>query len=100
MPKFPRLKELLGRGRLPKFDRSLSTTSKRDELMKLYSAYGIHAVDRDEYFCSINPTNLCSLYGEHGELLLIEDTHLSVKGAELFGRALLARDPVLKTLVR
>jgi peptidoglycan/LPS O-acetylase OafA/YrhL len=97
MPNFPYFKEKLAKGERPIFDHAMAERSKTPEVLRLLNERGVDIVDRERIFCAINQ---CGFSGADGSLLLLGDgQHLSKAGALLFGRALLATDPLFKRLV-
>jgi hypothetical protein len=96
MPNFPYFKERLTYGEQPNFDHKLSQLSKKPEFLQRLRDRGVYIVDREKIFCALNG---CSYLAADGGLLLSGKAHLSKQGALLFGRELLARDPLFKQLL-
>jgi hypothetical protein len=91
MPTFYEFSAHLQRGRPPRADFKLSDLSQRDEINRILNDSAIHIVDSRRIFCSLND---CGYASGQGCVLLADDSHLSLWGAQLFGRALLDTDPL------
>jgi peptidoglycan/LPS O-acetylase OafA/YrhL len=89
MPTFYRLDAQVEHGRIAEVDFRIAEMSQRDEIGRLLGASGVHIIDTKRIFCSIND---CRYVSKDGCVLLTDDSHLSVWGARLFGRALLNSD--------
>jgi len=89
MPTFYQFAAHLERGQPARIDSMISDLAQREEIMRILDDAGIHIIDTKGIFCSLNN---CDYVSKEGCVLLAEDTHLSVWGAKLFGRALLAND--------
>jgi len=91
MPTFYQLAAHLQRGQPARIDFRIADLSQREELRRIINDAGIHIVDTKRIFCSLND---CGYMSREGCVLMADDTHLSLWGARLFGRALLATDPL------
>ena len=91
MPTFYQFTAHLERGQPAQIDFRISDLSQRDEISRILNDSGIHIVDTKRIFCSLND---CGYVSKEGCVLMVNDSHLSVWGARLFGRALLDTDPL------
>lgn len=90
MPAFYQLTSHVERGLPAPISITISAMSQGGEIRQVLEASGIHIVDTKRIFCSIND---CGYLSKEGCLLLTDDSHLTLWGARLFGKALLATDP-------
>lgn len=90
LPTFYVLGAHVERGQLASMDVRLSELSERGAVRQILQDAAVEVVDTEDLFCSLNH---CSYLSAEGCLLLVEDSHLSLWGAQLFGRALLEREP-------
>lgn len=91
MPTFYQWDAHLERDRPAQIDFRVSDLSERDEIRRIMNDAGIHVVDTRSLFCSLNH---CGYLSSEGCVLLTDDSHLSLWGAQLFGHALLEKDAV------
>lgn len=91
MPTFYQFAAHLERDQPARIDFGISDLSQRDEIRRILNTSGIHIVDTGRIFCSLND---CGYLSKDGCVLLTDDSHLSLWGAKLFGRALLDADPL------
>jgi len=91
MPTFYQFAAHLERGQPARIDFRISALSQRDGISRILNDSGIHIVDTGRIFCSIND---CGYVSKDGCVLMTDDSHLSLWGAKLFGRALLDTDPL------
>jgi peptidoglycan/LPS O-acetylase OafA/YrhL len=90
MPTFYQYSAHLERGEPARINSTVAAMTQSDEIKRILETSGIHIVDTTWIFCSINS---CSYLSSEGCMLLTDDSHLSLWGARLFGRELLATDP-------
>ena len=91
MPTFYELTAHEERSRPARVDFGISDLSQRDGISRILNDSGIHIVDTRRLFCSIND---CGYLSKEGCALMVNDSHMSLWGARLFGRALLDTDPL------
>jgi peptidoglycan/LPS O-acetylase OafA/YrhL len=91
MPTFYQFAAHLERDQPARIDFRLSDLSQGDEISRILNDSGIHIVDTKRIFCSLND---CGYISKEGCVLMTDDSHLSLWGAKLFGRALLDTDPL------
>jgi len=91
MPTFYLFAAHLERDQPARIDFRISDLSQREEISRILETSGIHIVDTKRLFCSLND---CGYVSREGCVLMTDDSHLSLWGARLFGRALLATDPL------
>jgi len=91
MPTFYQFAPHLERDLLARIDFRISDLSQRAGISRMLSDSAIHIVDTKRLFCSLND---CSYVSKEGCVLMVDDSHLSLWGAKLFGRALLDTDPL------
>jgi peptidoglycan/LPS O-acetylase OafA/YrhL len=91
MPTFYQFAAHLERDQPARIDFRIADLSRRDALSRILNESGIHIVDTRRIFCSIND---CGYLSKEGCVLMADDSHLSLWGAKLFGRALLDTDPL------
>jgi peptidoglycan/LPS O-acetylase OafA/YrhL len=91
MPTFYQFAAHLERGQPARIDFRISNLSQRDGIIRILNDSGIHIVDTRHIFCSLND---CGYVSKEGCVLMTDDSHLSLWGAKLFGRALLDTDPL------
>ena len=97
MPAVPRLRDHLQKNLMPVINFRMDEMSKRPEIINLLKSAGVHIVDTKSIFCKINN---CKFYVKDGTLLFVEDTHLSVTGARLFGKALIENDEIFRRMAQ
>jgi hypothetical protein len=91
MPTFYQFAAHLERGQPARIDSRISDLSQREEISRILHDSGIHIVDTKRIFCALND---CGYISKEGCVLMTDDSHLSLWGAKLFGRALLDTDPL------
>jgi hypothetical protein len=91
MPTFYQFAAHLERDQPARIDFRISDLSQRDGISRILNDSGIHIVDTKRIFCSLND---CGYISKEGCVLMTDDSHLSLWGAKLFGRALLDTDPL------
>ena len=91
MPTFYQFAAHVERGQPARIDFRIAALSEREELLRILNDSGVHIVDTRRIFCSLND---CSYVSREGCVLMTDDSHLSLWGARLFGRALLTGDPL------
>jgi hypothetical protein len=91
MPTFYQFAAHLERDQPARIDFRIADLSQRDTLSRILNESGIYIVDTKRIFCSIND---CGYLSKEGCVLMADDSHLSLWGARLFGRALLDSDPL------
>lgn len=64
-----------------------ATLSERSEIRRYLATQNVRFLNTRVLFCSLTPD--CSYVTQNGEYLYIDKDHLSIEGAELFGRALI-----------
>ena len=91
MPTFFQFAAHLEREQPARIDLRIADLSRQEGLLRILNDSGIHTVDTQRIFCSLND---CGYVSTEGCVLMTDDSHLSLWGARLFGRALLATDPL------
>jgi peptidoglycan/LPS O-acetylase OafA/YrhL len=91
MPIFYQFAAHLERGQPARIDSTIADLSRNAAISRILTDSGIHTVDTTQTFCSINH---CGYLSKEGCVLMVNDSHLSVWGAKLFGRVLLDTDPL------
>jgi len=91
MPTFYQFAAHLESDQPDRIDFRLSDLSQGDGISRILNDSGIHIVDTKRIFCSLND---CGYKSKEGCVLMTDDSHLSLWGAKLFGRALLDTDPL------
>ncbi|MEA3179794.1 MAG: hypothetical protein QOI59_3317 [Gammaproteobacteria bacterium] len=97
MPTFYQFAAHLQRGQPARIDFRISDLSRGEAISRILNDSGIHIVDTKRIFCSIND---CSYVSKEGCVLMVNDSHLSLWGAKLFGRALLDTEPLFSQWAR
>jgi peptidoglycan/LPS O-acetylase OafA/YrhL len=90
-PEYTHFKRLLLSGAKTHADFQIADLSERRELVDYLTDRGVTVVRTRELFCAMAAD--CGYADASGNLLLIDGHHLTRRGAELFGRALLAALP-------
>jgi peptidoglycan/LPS O-acetylase OafA/YrhL len=91
MPTFYQFAAHLERGQPARIDFTISDLSRGEAISRILTDAGVHIVDTRHIYCSIND---CGYVSKEGCVLMVNDSHLSLWGAKLFGRALLDTDPL------
>lgn len=102
-PTFFLLKQRLQRGEYPAAESELAEWSMRREVKDFLKKKNIHLVDSKQIFCGITPGCTFKLgnklsFRSEDFLLWADGHHLSMKGREEFGRALIELDPLFKKI--
>ncbi|HWM66799.1 MAG TPA: SGNH hydrolase domain-containing protein [Steroidobacteraceae bacterium] len=97
MPTFYQFAAHLERGQPARIDFTISDLSRGEAISRILTDAGVHIVDTRHIYCSIND---CGYVSKEGCVLMVNDSHLSLWGAKLFGRALLDTDPLFSQWAR
>lgn len=95
MPEFPQYKSHLIRGATPRLRRDLPGGEFDASVRAMLTARGVHVVSSADALCKVAA---CSHRASGGELLYVDDDHLSLFGARKFGEVLVQNDPVIRDL--
>ena len=98
MPEFANYRRKLMRGVTPRPGLHVAEHSASEIVTLNFAAHGIRVVDSMKLFCPLSGT--CGYRAPGGELLMVDDDHLSRTGATRFGKALISHDAVFSNIVK
>jgi peptidoglycan/LPS O-acetylase OafA/YrhL len=96
MPEFANYRRKLMRGVEPKAELDLAKRSTSEAVRLALAGEGMRVVDTLALFCPLSGT--CGYRAPEGDLLMVDDDHLSRTGATGFGRALLDGNPLFRNI--